>query len=373
MPSQQGWNLLAFGLLCSSIGTLGLFWFICHSGKKNEAKVLEKAEKILSQEENQSQVIQQDTQAIKELEELQGNYAITRENIERLENELALKTEELNNLQNHSHLIQRQLEELKDEFEAYKHTAEVELEEQKKALDESQKTISDQREGIDKKLQQIAQLESKVSDLTYEIKTLIQLAEIENQSMPIYPNLPATEHSNYLSNFDVIEDEASNLFEKQVVSEDQATIQLKRCIDIAQKITGANHYSSSNSRFKDLAIDNYTLDLRRLFDSLRMENASTIIFYSQKENKILFVNNQAKNLLGWSPEKFILSFNDIVEPSREIWKQGIASLAIKNTSQLDIKMKSKTGALIDVQALLGIIPTGIFRHYILGVLYQNKA
>lgn len=133
MPSQQGWNLLAFGLLCSSIGTLGLFGLFAIR-EKEWSQSFRKAEKFFSQEENQSQVIQQDTQAIKELEELQGNYAITRENIERLENELALKTEELNNLQNHSHLIQRQLEELKDEFEAYKHTAEVELEEQKKRL-----------------------------------------------------------------------------------------------------------------------------------------------------------------------------------------------------------------------------------------------
>jgi PAS domain-containing protein len=212
---------------------------------------------------------------------------------------------------------------------------------------------------MDKKLQQIAHLETKVSDLTYEIKTLIQLAEIENQSMPVYSNLP-TENSaqGYLPAQDINDDDIPYLTEKMVRNEAQAAIQLKRCIDIAQKITGASHYNNSNSRFKDLTIDNYTLDLRRLFESLRMENASAVVFYSRKENKILFVNNQSRQLLGWSPDKFVQSFN--------------ASLAIKNDAYVNLKMKSKAGSQVDVQALLGIIPTGIFRHHILGVLYTQN-
>ena len=102
-----------------------------------------------------------------------------------------------------------------------------------------------------------------------------------------------------------------------------------------------------------------------------MENGSAIVFYSRKDNKVLFINNQSRNLLGWSPDKFVQSFNDIVDPSREAWKQGITSLAIKNDVQVSLKMKSKTGPQVEVQALLGIIPTGIFRHHILGVLYQS--
>ena len=160
--------------------------------------------------------------------------------------------------------------------------------------------------------------------------------------------------------------------EKQVRNQAQAAIQLKRCIDIAQKITGASHYNNSNSRFKDLSIDNYTLDLRRLFETLRMENASTVFFYSQKESKVLFVNNQSRNLLGWSPDKFVQSFYDIIEPSKEIWKQGITSLAIKNDVQVSLKMKSKAGSSTDVQVHLGIIPTGLFKHHILGIMYASS-
>ena len=102
------------------------------------------------------------------------------------------KNEELNCLQHEYQILQSKQEALISEQAEYKKSALDELETQKKLLEDSQKTIAEQREGIDKKLQQIAQLESKVSDLTYEIKTLIQLAEIENQSMPIYTTLPWT-------------------------------------------------------------------------------------------------------------------------------------------------------------------------------------
>src|SRR5690606_434777 len=118
-------------------------------------------------------------------------------------------------------------------------------------LVDSQKTITEQRECIDKKLQQIAQLEIKVSDLTYEIKTLIQLAEIENQSMPIYSSLPLEQAGSiYPPLSDIFEEEISCLPEKKVRNSMQANIQLKRCIDIAQKITGASHYYNTSSRFK---------------------------------------------------------------------------------------------------------------------------
>lgn len=374
MPAQQGWNLLVFGLCCSFLGTLGLFLILCRMGRKVEIHEEEEAEEVQDVSLQGMKLVVQspeiDAAQSKALEELQEHYASNQEKLKHVQEELEAKNEELRRLQHEYQILQHQLDSLQAAHEEYKQSVQDELEQQRKLVADSQKTISDQREGIDKKLQQISQLESKVSDLTYEIKTLIQLAEIENQSMPIYPSFPTVENPP-TPIIEAADDEIPHLPEKQVRNETEAGIQLKRCIDIAQKITGASHYNSSNSRFKDLAIDNYTLDLRRLFDSLRMENASAIVFYSQKENKVLFVNNQTRNLLGWSPDKFVLSFNDIVEPSKDAWRQGIASLAIKNAAHISLKMKSKSGSPMEVQALLGIIPTGLFRHHVLGVLYQK--
>jgi hypothetical protein len=374
MPAQKGWNLLTFGLFMGSIGTLCLFWMMCRTDEQGTSQEIDEKVLVLPKETLPISVSQPDSTQTEAFEELQGQHSEIQEQLIRLQSDLEVKNEELQGLQHEYQVLQNKLENAGSEHEVYKQTVQTDLEQQQKLISDSQKTISDQRESLDKKLQQIAQLESKVSDLTYEIKTLIQLAEIENQSMPIYSNLPVENsiHDNS-SPIEMEEDGIPNIPEKQIRNEVQAAMQLKRCIDIAQKITGASHYNSTNSRFKDLAVDNYTLDLRRLFDSLRMENASAVIFYSQKENKVLFINNQSRNLLGWSPDKFVQSFGDIIEPSKEEWKQGIASLAIKNDVQVSLKMKSKSGSPLEVQGLLGIIPTGIFRYHVLGLLYQKSS
>ena len=375
MPAQKGWNLLSFGIFCSSFGSLLLFWLFyrweqgIHDSIADEE---EEPEITLKQTPLPEPVVIVDESLKKAFDELEKSYTENLMQTSSLQNELQIKNDELQKLQHECHQLHQQVENFGVEKDDYQKSIQYELEKQKKLLTDSQKTIAEQREGIDKKLQQIAHLESKVSDLTYEIKTLIQLAEIENQSMApltMHPGMPPLDiASNHLTNFD-LDDDIPCLPEKKVKNAVQGSIQLKRCIDIAQKITGASHYNNSNSRFKDLTVDNYTLDLRRLFESLRMENACAIVFYSQKENKILFVNNQSRALFGWSPDKFVQSFNDIIELGKDTWKHGISSLSIKNEAHVNLKIKSKSGQLVETQALLGIIPTGIFRHHIIGVLY----
>lgn len=369
MPSQIAWNFLAFGLFSCALGTACLFWMVCKWSQPAENK-LEVTDTEDAVEEEVSHISKEESLVPSaEWDEMKRQLIASQEQISLLQNELDRKNEDFSSLQNEYQILQDKQQILLNEQEDHKKVLLQELETQKKLLAQSQNTIAEQREGIDKKLQQIAQLEMKVSDLTYEIKTLIQLAEIENQSMPIYPTLPIENSPSTIVT--ELDDEMPYHPEKQVRNETQAAIQLKKCIDSAQKITGASHYNNVNSRFKELGVDNYTLDLRRLFDNLRMENQAAIVFYSRKDNKIIFINNQSRNLLGWSPDKFVQSFNDIVEPSKEIWKQGINNLAIKNDVHIHLKMKSKAGPSVEVQALLGIIPTGIFRHHILGVLYQN--
>jgi hypothetical protein len=125
----------------------------------------------------------------------------------------------------------------------------------------------------------------------------------------------------------------------------------------------------SGSRFRDLPINNYTLDLRRLFDSLRSENAGVVFVYSQKENKLLFTNNVVKNVLGWSPEKFTQDFQEIVQDGLQEWKNAVSQLLIKGETNTRLVIKTKSGQDMMFQCQLGIIPTGIFRNHVIGVLY----
>jgi len=102
---------------------------------------------------------------------------------------------------------------------------------------------------------------------------------------------------------------------------------------------------------------------------LRGEQGALIVVYSQKENKLLFVNNEAKALLGWSPEKFVADFSSIVHEGFNDWRRALSMLANASDSQARILAKAKQGQEMILNCHLGVIPTGLFRNYVIGVLY----
>jgi hypothetical protein len=158
--------------------------------------------------------------------------------------------------------------------------------------------------------------------------------------------------------------------EKQIRTDEEASQQLKRCLDIAQKFTVSNRFNSQINTFLDSPSDSFALDLRRLCDSLRSEKNSTVMLYSPKENKLLFVNNQVRALTGWSPEKFVQSFQTILYDD-STWKQGISSLSMRSEAQVKLSFKAKTGQDVTANAHLGMIPTGIFKHHTIAIVYPN--
>jgi PAS domain-containing protein len=248
-----------------------------------------------------------------------------------------------------------------DKFAAYKEATEDELRKKEALLNEFQETITKQRDVLKKRQEQVSELEGKIHDLNYEVNTLLDVVKIsETTDMPptgmqlketagVYQVTPPPTH---------------------VKSAGEADVQLKRCMDIAGKITGANHFETANSKFRDWHIDNYALDLRRLFDNLRGESSCTIFVFSQKDNRLLFVNNQAKHLLGWSPEKFVQSFPEIIADSLPDWNRGISRLANQTHTTAEFNMKNKAGQNVSVNCHLGMISAGLFRNHIIGVVFQ---
>lgn len=151
-------------------------------------------------------------------------------------------------------------------------------------------------------------------------------------------------------------------------SSEEAQQQLKRCIDIAQKLTGARHLAGDSARFRDLSADGYALDLRRLCDSFRSEHSCMIVLYSQRENKVLFVNNQVRGMVGLSPDKFLQNFPTMLPPEGATeWKGAIQKASIGHKAETTLRMKDN-----NIRCLLGAIPTGIFKTHIVGILYPEQ-
>lgn len=367
--ASQSWKTLAFGLFICVCGSLANFfilkrWELTSQSNLKTPKLSEKTRPLPADISS----LEFDSEEKKELTASLFDLQIKHRE---LIDELNKTRDSLHQLEIEKGQFQQRIDDVYQEFNTYKSSTEEELQRKTVLLLEYQETVNQQREVIKKRQDQIGEFETKVRDLNYEVKTLLQLADYDKDPIPKQIESPIFIEKGSLYNYspDQDDEESYPLQENHVKTSEEASTQLKRCIDIAQKITGANHLNNETSRFRDLSIDNFTLDLRRLFDNLRSENACTVVVYSQKENKLLFANNQAKSLLGWSIEKFVQNFQEIAKEGDLEWKKGLSQLSTLPESRMRLMMKTKTGQNLLVHCHLGVIPRGIFRNHVIGVLY----
>lgn len=318
MPAQGSWSLFTIGLLSGISGTAILCvllirwenWIITLTTKTPE----------------------QDKAAAAILEELK----LAHEKAQSvLQEELTAKMEEFQKL----HALIHDLEDTKN----------IHLQNE----ENYQKTIREQQGDIEQQKQQIELLENKEKELQYEINTLLQVSHLDEESSYPFPDL------------DLDGMPANDTPPIDALFSDP---HLKRCIEIATKMTGAQHLSNVPSRFLELSSDSNALELRRLSDSLRAESPHIVILYSPNDNKLLFTNNAVKTLLGWTSDKFVLSFQELIQDSLDDWQRGLKGLETANEVLIPLSIKTKSGPNAHFNCLLGKIPTGLFQHYAIGVI-----
>lgn len=259
------------------------------------------------------------------------------------------------------------------ELENEKQALMADIEQKNQALRASDLKAAALTEEVNKQKRLILDLESKVHDLNYEIKTLLQLGSVDEAIDPTPPQTPyeQLEMSSYQSDklsLLLNDKEDTPTFEPATKSVPDAEEQLKRCLNIAQKMTGASYYQNFDGRQRDLPVDHFALDLRHLFDSLRSEHGNSILFYSKKENRVLFANNETKALIGWSPDKVVQSFEDLIQDGLDEWKANVNQVSHKGGVSMPLSIKSKSGEIVKVNAILGTIPSGLFKNDIVAVL-----
>ncbi|MEC7840261.1 MAG: hypothetical protein VX777_09515 [Chlamydiota bacterium] len=392
-PQNSSWSTLAVGLLLAAVGGILFFGLLLnyeetlsaskqlspsiHAPEVEDIEEEKEEEEENAEEENTNEQLFELQEQIEQLQEEIKTANKKEESltttIEERDAALHEKLEEIKQQTIRSEEEQQKYLALADEFKQYKLLSEKQLEQEKQQNNETHETISEMRATIDHKQNQIEKLETKIHDLTYEIKTLLQIADLITPSQSHEQDtIGSSVHQSaqdYQLPMEELHSETEDNSPLQVSSGDEAKTQLKRCIDIAQKITGSQHFARNRSRFGELSLDNYALDLRRLCDSLRSENSCTVLVYSPKDNKPIFINNQIKELLGWNPEKFVQDFDNIVQEGIFEWKNSISQLNTLNQAQTRLVLKSKTGRDLLVHCQLGLIPTGVFRSNVIGVLY----
>lgn len=271
-----------------------------------------------------------------------------REEIAELERRLSEKSSGLGSLQNAFEDNERECEDLRTQLQALKQDSESTIEKYRERTDEMELSLH-------QKQQMVEQLETQINDLRYEIKTLLQLTEVDYSKFVMEPARDST-----------LQTSSSQIFQGVVKREEEAKLLLKRCLDIAQRIS-----SGYRSGSQGLSLIPSALDLRRLIDALKEENGALILLYDPKEKKTLYASKEAKNLLGWAPETLAHDFQEIAEEGFEFWERAVEQLENKPQSSLVIGLKTKGGEERTFNAFLSGISSGIFRSYAIAVLFAN--
>lgn len=409
MSLNKSWSILSLGLLLITCGSFVLILLIYYWEKGLKGQTSEeptahsrqlaffpndKETKVTSIDpslaliRNSPSPIEADAplkESVKELSLLQAALEENQEQYKSLQEELELKEQAFIKIEEENKQLQVKAQQAAQDFSDYKLFSEEQLKQKNMQIAALQQMIEDQRAEMEKRQDQIYQLDTKVHDLSYEIKTLLYLHEEENSSKasskPVVKSespFKITSSSSLTEQPDaplpssatigLLEDNQSEK-EKLISSPIEATALLKKCLNIAQKLTGANYHSNEASRYREFSSSHYTIDQRRLFDSLRHETSGLIIMYAPKDNKLLFVNNQCKNIVGWSPEKFTSDFFQIFQEGLIDWKRAVAALSSSSESQSRLLAKTKNGQEVLLNCHLGLIPAGLFRNYIIGIFY----
>lgn len=362
---SANWPILSIGFLLTAVGSLAVFsmltaWENSLHGRFKQHVANQETLNLFSKEKLQTIDLEEFNLTKDSLKEAQETQI-------RLLAEIEILTEERRQLGFDKEEALEEAKKIHQELEHTRQMARQELEKQQSHIRELQEVIADQKATNEKKQQQMLQLETKVSDLTCEIKTLLHFAEGDNQSLLSPTQEPPPDDRSFFSTKTETHFESPHPINSTKTAQ-EASKQLKQCLDIAQKIKGSQRFGSQIYSFLDSPADSFSLDLRRLCDRLRSETQSVILLYSPKDNQLLFASNQIKTLTGWSPEKFIQSFSELLVDDSE-WKNGINSLARCSEAQIQLQLKTKSGTNCIAHATLGMIPTGIFRNHPIAVVY----
>ncbi|MCH9632797.1 MAG: hypothetical protein S4CHLAM6_11390 [Chlamydiae bacterium] len=260
-----------------------------------------------------------------------------------IEKKLLYKVEQLKGMhQNHE-----------DEYNFLNQDLQNQLDKREIALSDSRLTIKEQREIIEKKQEEINILNMQINDLKYEVENLLK---IDEQEQDIF-----TEEKLDLE--PIVEKPHLNLSDQEVSLSDK----LQRYIDLAQKMTETNPFAQPKTGHH-FPFGTLLIDQRRLFDRFQNEESEVVLVYSIEEERLIFINDQVQNLLGWNSDKFLKDFLFLVQKGHEQWDKALQTLSDNQLQEVRLLMKTRSGQNILTHCYLRKVPQGAFEGHVLGIL-----
>ena len=372
MSANKSWGIISLGLMISLFGSALFVLLIKNWEERVKESSLAKVKVVPSVSTEEKITPLTDYQADEQLATLETALDQSYRDKEQLSEELQMQKEQLRQVSEEGGLYQQKFQTVKKEYEEYRRNIEHSMVQGDQQLADATEKLEQMKRQLDEANRLNSELESKNRDLSYEVKTLLELEDRESASgvnsssteniHPVMASFADDGQDLHAASADELTEVSS---ERRVGSPYDAVLELKRCIDIAKDLKGASHLSDGASR---LGADAYAIDLRRLFDKFRHETSSPIVLYNPTEEKVLFASNQVTGLLGWNPERFASDFFSLLQEGAESWKEATKNLDGTNHQTVSLVVKTEmAGSDALVHGYVNRIPSGPFANHVIGV------
>jgi PAS domain-containing protein len=289
---------------------------------------------------------------------MQSSVIKAKEEVQQLHGEMDKKLEQMRQAYLEFEDLRQEYRRQEEEAKLLQTEGQKALENRESLIGEYQKTVAEQRMIIEKKQRYIGNLEAKVRDQMYEIRSLLQLetsiqpGPVGDEGLVMQTPEAYVEMGTPQTPYDF-------------------SIQLHRYIEKAEHLTGVEHLGylgGKSPRFLDLSLDGYAVDKRRLFDSFKDETGGAVFIYSLGEKKFLFINPAIKGLTGWSQEKFIKEFPRLVVRGYPEWEEAIGKIKVVKECVLRLSVLNRSNQPRPIDCYMGLIAKGPFTHHAIGIL-----
>lgn len=252
---------------------------------------------------------------------------------------------------------EREIEKLKNlqraqerEYASLNEELHEQIDKKESILSEYRSTLKEQRKIIEKKQEEVNILQIRVNDLKYELNNVLKIKDVGEEEKEA-----------------ILESELSEDLEERSGLMDTIQDKLDRYVKMAVKLSGAHHLNQ-DVRYTGLTLGSLIIDQRRLYDRLQNEEQETLLVFSREENRLVFVNNHVKELLGWSPERFLKDFSLLIQKGHTQWDDALEDVKLDHQKSIRLLMKTRTGEDQLTHCILKEVPDGVFKGYVLGIL-----
>ena len=381
--SSRSWSFFTLGLLISILGSGVLIFFmrnweegmrrhvsrlVCRKVNKLREGGFIPPRDIIREEEGslRGEYEKQAEHYGQEITYLKRELQNAQESSEVLAQKMESSSQELSKLQGERQHLISQCKKFASRFQSIKDQYLSKVGRQEGVVAEHERQIAHQQGLIEQYQREIQQFKSRNEDLNYELKTVLELKDLEEEA-----ESGVEEYYSYdeVPDEDVVLEsgKVESIWQPAVIDSESAQTELQRCIGIAEDISEGSRLGNGGSGVITMFMDSYAIDMRRLFEQYRNVDDNVIFFYSPQEDRLVFINRQVRDLVGFTPERFINDFYRLVQ-NVDDWKVGLQQLEYNQITTIRLLVKDKSGGGLWVDCHLGRIPVGIFSNNVVGVL-----